>query len=41
MKNRDKDIIEHILLYCDQIHQAVDLFGNVYKIHKYINREIL
>ena len=31
MKNRDKVILEHILMYCDQIHQAVELFGNAYE----------
>jgi uncharacterized protein with HEPN domain len=32
MKNKDNDILEHILMYCDQILQAVELFGNAYEI---------
>ena len=35
MKSRDKDILEHILMYCDQIHQAVELFGNTYEVFEH------
>ena len=38
MNNRDKEILEHIIKYCDQIHQAVELFGNIYEI--FINNAV-
>ena len=28
LKERDRDILNHIILYCDQVQSAVDHFGN-------------
>lgn len=30
--NRDKSILIHIVRYCDQISEAIDIFGNDYTI---------
>ncbi|MCM1233250.1 MAG: DUF86 domain-containing protein [Ruminococcus flavefaciens] len=30
--NRDESILTHIVQYCDQVSEAVDIFGNEYSV---------